>query len=728
MSRLASATLAFLLAAGTAVEASALEIRVVDDLGAVVASELQVCYQIETRMDCSANSGGLVEIPDKASSIRIEGPEHGPASFPRAALEERPDSIATVKVPRKAFLDVAGKPGTRTTLSLYRLDDATFRTPWFRVEVEGVETIRVPAGEFVASLSSPGNAPDLHLLSTSPAERYKLTRRDHPGWSLVLRCLSERDGAPLQGASIEVRGTEGFAGPDPVQKAVAGRQGITLVSGLSHPLASAVIESPGHAERREEGLAASPGTFLFREIRLERAAVMRASVIEQGRPSLGATCQVLEYEPNPLGPVPEPTVRSENTTDAEGVCRSKPLPPGPYRLRVTLKESRARLERAVVLTPGETPVEVDFVPTLVQGRVRRGSEPAASYVVLFYDADNPIPNAIRRNASAEATTDEEGDYEVRIWSPGSYFAQLETPSGTPADGRQIWLEAGERQVVDFDLEAQSVAGVVVDDRDQPVADVRVGLFWNKVLRLAQTDAQGRFEFPLTEPGQGRVEVRKEGYRQSPPTEVSAEPGQAPAPLLLRLQRAGRISGRIVRGGPVVGAVLTSFRVGTDGGTQYLGTANSDREGRFEIAAVEDGVTRLFVTGASCPLTSFEVRPSADELTLACPDSPGSLSLEFQDPAGGPLAGRSVLVLRDGVSVPNLVLANHLGRFRLPGASDGSGRLLLPALAPGRYDLFLADVTSPELIAAGLKQGLIGSSNLAPLMTTELQVVLDSAAP
>lgn len=103
-----------------------------------------------------------------------------------------------------------------------------------------------------------------------------------------------------------------------------------------------------------------------------------------------------------------------------------------------------------------------------------------------------------------------------------------------------------------------------------------------------------------------------------------------------------------------------------------------------------------MAGASCPLTSFEVRPSVEELTLPCPDLPASLSLEFQDSTGAPLAGRSVLILRDGVPIPN--------------------------------DLFLADVTSPELIAAGLKQGLIGSSNLAPLMTTELQVVLDSAVP
>ena len=91
--------------------------------------------------------------------------------------------------------------------------------------------------------------------------------------------------------------------------------------------------------------------------------------------------------------------------------------------------------------------------------------------------------------------------------------------------------------------------------------------------------------------------------------------------------------------------------------------------------------------------------------------------------GAPVVGKSVLLRRDGILVPNMVLIEHLGRLRLPAAADGSGRLLLPALAPGRYELFLADATSPELIAAGSPQGFLAAADLSPLTTTELQVEL-----
>jgi hypothetical protein len=711
-----------LLAAAAEAQSGPPQLRLVDDLGAAITSDLQICFQVETKLDCASSSTARMDIPSKAASVRVEGPGHGPVSVRREALAAGPDGVAILKIPRKAFLDVAVPPGLRLAVSLYPQNDATFRAPSFRIETKGAEAVRIPSGDHVVSLTAPGRAPDLHLLSAVPAERRKLQYRERAGWSLVLRSVTAKDGAPLEGTKVEIRGTEGFSasGVGP-RREVAGRGGITLLTGLTHSLASAILEHVGYARRRAEGLSASPGTFAFREIPLEKAATLRATVRAEGKPVTGASCQIIEYEANSLGPVPEPTIHSQGKTDAAGTCRSTPLSPGSYRLRLTTNEQRSRLERAVELVAGEEiAVEIDLVPIRVYGNVLRGSKPAIDHVVVLYDADNPVSNATRRNGAAEAVTDEEGKYEALLWTPGSYFASLETANGTPADGREIWLDPGEEQQVDFNLDEHTVAGTVMDERDRPVAEASVGLRWNKMFRLARTDEHGAFQFPLPEPGEGKVEIRKAGYRTPPPVEVSSQPGMPPSPVVVRLRRAGLLAGGI----RMAGINLVSFTVGPGLTGGYLGSAVSDREGRFEIAAAEESTTRLFATGPGCPLASFDLGPTSDEVALACPDHPASLELQFVGSGGAPVVGKSVLLRRDGILVPNMVLIEHLGRLRLPAAADGSGRLLLPALAPGRYELFLADATSPELIAAGSPQGFLAAADLSPLTTTELQVELE----
>lgn len=716
MSKLLAAAL-ILLASTEVSSASPATLRLVDDRGEEIAGGTQVCFQIETRLDCSTPSGALVPVPSGAVSVKVEGPRHGPASLRLSGAER----TTTVKVARKAFLDIFPRREAPLTVSLYPQDDPTFRLPSFRAESRG-EPLRVPAGDFLVSISTAGHAPSLHLLSFAPEERYRLRHDGKPGWSLALRCLSAADGRALEGASAEIRESEGYSAPASAPRtSSSGRSGLILVNGLLHPLASATVTKPGYAARREEGLSSSPGTFAFREVALERAAMLRALLTSGGKPMAGASCQLLEHEANPSGPAPEPTVRGEGRSDASGACRLGPAAAGPYRLRVRLPDSRSRVERAVDLAPGEeTRVELDLLPTQVYGTVLRGTQPVEGYAVGLYDSENPVPNATRRDAVAEAVSNGDGEYEVILWAPGSYAAILEAPDGTPAAVQQVSVLGGEKQQVDFNLEEHAVAGRVVDERDQPVAGVRVGLFWNGSLRLAQTDPHGAFEFLLPEHGQGRVEVRKEGFRAPPPTEVSCEPGAPPPPLVLRLRRAGVLTGRIGK----AGVRLTSFHAATGRSDSYLGAGSSDREGRFEVAAAEEGVTRVFAAGAGCPLTSFDLGPQPDEVTLACPDLPASLELQFKGTGGRPVAGKSVLIRRDGILVPNLVLVEHLGLFRLPTAADGSGRLLLPGLAPGRYDLFLAEATSPDLIAAGSPQGLLTSATLAPFTTMTLEILIE----
>jgi hypothetical protein len=91
-----------------------------------------------------------------------------------------------------------------------------------------------------------------------------------------------------------------------------------------------------------------------------------------------------------------------------------------------------------------------------------------------------------------------------------------------------------------------------------------------------------------------------------------------------------------------------------------------------------------------------------------------------------MAGKSVLARKDGILIPGEVLDMHLRGLRLSSATDGGGHLFLIGLAPGNYDIYLAEVTNPALIVAGQPNGLLATSNLAPLTTMELEITLDAS--
>jgi len=103
--------------------------------------------------------------------------------------------------------------------------------------------------------------------------------------------------------------------------------------------------------------------------------------------------------------------------------------------------------------------------------------------------------------------------------------------------------------------------------------------------------------------------------------------------------------------------------------------------------------------------------------------PAALELTLVDDKGHPLPHAGVILLKDGVIVPQYVLADHLRLLGLPSEADGTGHLILAGLAPGNYDLFLNTTSSESTIAAGLKQGFLTSITLPALETTEIQVTL-----
>jgi len=380
----------------------------------------------------------------------------------------------------------------------------------------------------------------------------------------------------------------------------------------------------------------------------------------------------------------------------------------------------------VLVNEEETAVVVPMVSIRVHGTVLRGSRPVPSYVVTFSDENEIKPNATRRDAQAEGITDEKGEYETLLWSPADYDCMVRTPEGTPGGHKRLRLESAEERV-DFFLEEHDIAGVVLDERDRPVAEATVFLSWNRTShRLAKTDEKGAFSFPLTGDGQGTVRTLKAGYLEPPPAELEARPGSYPPPLVLHLKRTGLLSGKLLNSaGPAAGAGLLSYRLEPGGAITPLGRAVADGEGRFELAATEGAPVRVFVTGAGCPLTSFDLALTAEEPVLRCAELPASVELRFANPQGKPMPGKSIFARKDGVVIPDEVLALHLSGLHLLSATDGDGRLLLAALAPGSYDIYLSEATNPALIASGQPYGFLATSSLAPLTTTELEITLEA---
>ncbi|MES1244184.1 MAG: carboxypeptidase-like regulatory domain-containing protein [Acidobacteriota bacterium] len=640
-----------------------------------------------------------------------------------------PDSEGRVlvKVPRKAELQILGRQERRLGLSLYAQDDASFRVPAFRMEIRAEGWIKIPAGDHLASLSSDGKAPDLHLLSAPPGSRRSLTWSARDGWSLLLRCRSAKPRQDLSGARVEVIGTEGFGSPGaPPVRAESASQGLALISGIRHTLADATIEAAGLMARRVSGLSASPGTFAFREVELEEGGSLRARILLDGAPARGVACRVLEVDPNPMGPAPEPVVRYEGRTGADGLCRSGKLPAGPYTLRVRAEGGRSFLDRTVALNAGEeTAVEVALSRIRVSGTVTRGREPAPGYVVTLSDADEMKPNATSRDAEAEATTDGEGSYEMVVWKPGEYFAILSSPEGSPATFRRLWLDRDEDDV-DFQVEESGVGGVVVDEKGEPLPESAVYFTWNQLShRMASTGAKGAFFFPVTEAGDGEVKAMKSGYVPAEPVTVAVRPEAVTPPLVVRLKKAAVIAGRLVSaGGPAAGARIQSYRTSPAGVALFLGRTAAKADGSFEVASAETGPTNLYVSGAGCPLSGFVVQPSQHSVALRCAGPPASLELTLKDPRGTPLPGRTVLVRTQGAFIPTAVLIEHLGQFRIQAASDGLGRLFLVGLAPGSYELYLGDVTSPEMVALGSPEGFLTASSLAPFTTIEVEATVE----
>ncbi|MEA2599546.1 MAG: hypothetical protein QOF89_538 [Acidobacteriota bacterium] len=703
-----------------------------DDRGEPISSPLEICFRTDLRSDCVALKAGDDFTPPAGwRSLRIEGPDHGPASFQAEDFAPGSDGSPRLRIPRKALLKIEKLPAEPLTVSLYDQEATSFDKPRVKVSGVGPEGVRIPAGELIVSLTSGRKAPDLHRLAVLPGALASLQYQPRPGWSLIVRSSSTRTRQPVEAAVISLEGVQGYDVPNrPAGEQTTGAAGLALFSGLAGRRIDAAVRHEDFLPRKVQGLSAPPGGLAWREIALEEGGRIRARVRTRGQAREGAQCRMIDLR-SPVSANAEtwkPQVLYEGRADRNGICLTGRVHAGTYHLSVRLGEGRAALERDVVVAEGlDTDEELSFSEIKVRGTVTRGDRPAPGLTISVLESQED-PQTIMEVARAKSG--EEGGYEVALAKPGRYTFWLHTsPEAPPIAERSERVEEDGETTVDFSLETATVHGKVVDEEGQPIEAARVKLRWNVSTETFQrTDPQGKFEFFLEGPGHGEVTARKKGYRESPFQEVDLKDETELAPLVVVLTREKPFRGTLssAAGQPVAGGWVGSMRGYYGDEPIRFSNGRTDAAGQFEVPVVDGGPNRLFASGPGCPLSIFEPLDANGELALRCQGQPATLDVTLTDAAGRPVPNASILLRRGNVIIPRTLLFQHLLFLGVRPETDASGRIVMPNLAPGDYDVFVADPVSEGMIEAGSRTGYLTSTRLSPLTTTELQ--LTAGAP
>lgn len=175
---------------------------------------------------------------------------------------------------------------------------------------------------------------------------------------------------------------------------------------------------------------------------------LRATITIRKHPAAGVSCQVIGYDDD-FGR--RALLADDAKTGADGVCRSGKLAPGSYTLQVVPPGSSSQFAQRFKVAAGqETVVSVALSPIRVKGKVIRGGRPAPGLMVFAFDLAPSSPAETLNDAAAQALTNDRGDYEMVLWSPGPYAFRLWSSDDRKSVGKKVSLKKDEERV-DLDL-------------------------------------------------------------------------------------------------------------------------------------------------------------------------------------------------------------------------------------------------------------------------------------
>lgn len=284
-----------------------------------------------------------------------------------------------------------------------------------------------------------------------------------------------------------------------------------------------------------------------------------------------------------------------------------------------------------------------------------------------------------------------------------------------------------------------VAGVVQDERGQPVADVKVGITSGALpigfRNSTTTGADGRFR--LVRLGPGRVLLRTASGRFLPATqELDLAAEEERLDVVLVLEQGHAIAGQVVddRGMPVAGIKVGAKRSERRAGVEVERftpdeAATTDARGWFTLAGLtgETAAVRTWGTGYTTAVEP-NVAVGTGNLLLRVQRT-GSIAGVLVDAQGQPIAGSEITAVRasgrgDGDAVE---VALHEAAVRLPMLGDRSmavtaadGSFMLASVPPGTLTVRATGVGHRPVERAGVVVA-------AAMAVKDLRLVADRGA-
>jgi hypothetical protein len=556
-------------------------------------------------------------------------------------------------------------------------------------------------GRFELDLPS-GEALELVLRSPKALE---IRRREEPGTPGEVRDLGDliaRAGLTVSGRVVSPQGA-----PVPGARVWLPRTGSEgpVLSWARRDLLQVVTDPDG----RFQLTGLSPGPTL---LRVDAAGFARSHVdltlpaeppgIDTGdvRLSEGSTLRVLA-ENAPDGSLARADLRSlwldldfVTSEVREGEASFRHLPPGEVTVSI-LAGHKLLCERVVDLAEGvEQEVACERDPMAVHGTVRIGGVPAGPGILSWQPPgtrsasriDNRLsPGGVRQQQvfgmgrpQVDVTVGDDGSFFTGELSPGVWKVLWQPAAGSATGQREVEIPGTEKAEILVDFPGLTLTGVVLGEDGEPVAGARVRELGSGALAFSAADGAFRLSGPE---GADRISIQAEHQGlTSAEVEVALEPGRAPDPVRLTLERRSppRIETLVVdrEGVPVAGAFVFLEEEGR--GFRILTT---DGDGRAAAAMTPPYPARVRLAATSGPTWSLggwvAWHDARSGLTASLG---GSGSIEIL----GDLAGTPRILSPTGWDVAAL-----LASLGAPPALSPGVPLRVDGLPPGVYTIAVA---------------------------------------